>query len=223
MEAWAREGAGPGGRALLVGGGCTGPAAWGKPTGCCYGTSGSRATPEVKGNQGKSGGKGGDNNKEGAATGAARGQFRARGRPREAGLRRKWRQQSRASRGVWAKGQFRSWGWSGAWAKRLPGPGAEGVPVRSWPGSRWHLGLTLLLLFHGAVAIRRHDANRRWNCLSKLSYPSALSACDPLPFSSKLGAPGASCLSSPLYVLFSRGHPPLILRGCLWSIPPASS
>lgn len=158
MEAWAGEGAGPGGRALLGGGGCTGPAAWGKPTGCCYGTSGSRATPEVKGNQGKRG-KGGDNSKESAATGAARGQFRppagALARP---GCGGSGGDKAERDAGSGPKAAVWSPGWWGVRATWLPGPGGRLGARAELAGChpRWCLGLTLLLLFHGAVEIHRH-------------------------------------------------------------------
>ena len=158
-------GRGPGRAALLAGDSCTGLAARSKPTGCCYGTSGSRATPEVKGNRGK-GGKGGDNSNEGPATGTARGQFQP---PPSAGaLARPGRVGSGGGRRALRAGPGSGVQGSRAFDSRDPqGLRADWAPARTWPGRgsetlagfqpRWHLGLMLLLLIYGAVEIRRRS------------------------------------------------------------------
>lgn len=136
-----RAGRARGRAALRGGGGCTGPAARVRPTGCCYGTSGSTATPEVKGNRGK-GAKGGDNRDGGAATEAAQGQFRPP--PAQA--------HSRGSAAF------------GAAARSSVHDGLAFGP-RGYPGGR-DAGLVLGSCFtEQSRSIDLYNANRTWNCL----------------------------------------------------------
>ncbi|XP_048963685.1 serine/arginine repetitive matrix protein 3-like [Canis lupus dingo] len=114
MEAWAGEGAGPGGRALRGGGDCTG---------------------EERKRRRHHQGRCGDGGREGPVPAA-------RGRPREARLRRRHRRRRHRRRngahrkGPGPKGAVQESGVVGRGATRLLGPGAGWAPAGTGPAPR---------------------------------------------------------------------------------------